>query len=53
MNLILLGLNTIAALLGYNKFAYYDFSQTDLTIISSQTNIALTSDNESLVGLKN
>lgn len=53
MNLILLGLNTIAALLGYNKFAYYDFSQIDLTIISSQTNIALTSDNESLVGLKN
>ena len=53
MNLILLGLNTIAALLGYNKFAYYDFSQTDLTIISSQTNIPLTSDNESLVGLKN
>lgn len=53
MNLILLGLNTIAALLGYNKFAYYDFSQADLEIISSQTNIAITSDNESLVGLKN
>jgi len=53
MNLLLLGLNTIAALLGYNKFAYYDFSLTDLAIISNQANIELTSDEKSLVGLKN
>ena len=41
MNLILIGLNTIAALLGYNKFGYFEFNTIDLINISNQTNICI------------
>lgn len=39
MNLILLGLNTIATLIGYNNFSSYEFCQDDLNDIAMQTNI--------------
>lgn len=39
MNLILLGLNTIATLIGYNNFSSYEFCQDDLNDIAAQTNI--------------
>lgn len=53
MNPLLIGLNTIAALLGYNKYAYYELNQSDLENISNETKIALSEDGTSFVGLKN
>lgn len=37
MNPILIGLNTLAALLGYNRYSYYDFGQQDLIHIARST----------------
>lgn len=34
MNEILIGLNTLAAILGYNKFSYYDYTDFDLEKIN-------------------
>lgn len=37
MNPILIGLNTIASLLGYNRFVSYEFNQQDLLKIANYT----------------
>ncbi len=48
MNGILLGLNSIAAILGYNRLGYYDFNQQDLIKIANFTNHeVVTIDNKS------
>lgn len=38
MNEILILLNIIAAILGYNRLGYYDFNQKDLITIANFTN---------------
>ena len=39
MNNLILGMNTIAALLGYNKYGNVEFNKNDIEIISEITNI--------------
>lgn len=41
LNAILIGLATIASILGYNKFSYYDFDYEDLNTIAAETSISL------------
>lgn len=35
LNVIMIGLSTIASLIGYNRFSYYDFTEEDLSVVAS------------------
>ncbi len=52
MNNLILGMNTIAALLGYNKFGNVDFNKNDIQIISEKTNIFFDKKEERFSGEK-